>query len=138
MTRLLFAVGKHGISPEDLEISLIAPEPILVVCPLSLFAHAEARSLPGSNRPPPDLAAEPEIALPAMTLGEQVVEDYRNFGLTLRRHPCALLRPTLARDGNVPNADLTRMDSDKWVAVSGLVVVRRQPGTASGVTFCDP
>lgn len=103
--------------------------------PLPLFAHAEARSLPGSNRPPPELAAEPEIALPAMTLGEQVVEDYRNLGLTLRRHPCALLRPTLAKDGIVPNADLARMDNGKWVAVSGLVVVRQQPGTASGVIF---
>ena len=103
--------------------------------PLPLFAQAEARVLPGSNRPPPELAAEPEIALPAMTLGEQVVEDYRNLGLTLRRHPCALLRPTLAKDGIVPNADLARMDNGKWVAVSGLVVVRQQPGTASGVIF---
>ncbi len=27
------------------------------------------------------------------------------------------------------------MDNGKWVAVSGLVVVRQQPGTASGVIF---
>ncbi|WP_238365554.1 error-prone DNA polymerase [Mesobacterium pallidum] len=38
---------------------------------------------------------EPAAHLPAMTEGEEVVEDYVAMRLTLRRHPMALLRPYL-------------------------------------------
>ncbi|AXQ92381.1 error-prone DNA polymerase [Cereibacter azotoformans] len=38
---------------------------------------------------------EPAVALREMTLGEQVVEDYAAFRLTLRAHPMALLRHLL-------------------------------------------
>ncbi|MEM9901719.1 MAG: error-prone DNA polymerase [Pseudomonadota bacterium] len=38
---------------------------------------------------------EPDAHLPAMTLGEDVVEDYASLRLTLRAHPVALLRPWL-------------------------------------------
>ncbi len=38
---------------------------------------------------------EPAAKLPAMSLGEEVVEDYRAMRLTLRAHPLALLRPLL-------------------------------------------
>jgi len=39
--------------------------------------------------------AEPAVALPRMTEGEEVVEDYAALRLTLRAHPVALLRPLL-------------------------------------------
>ena len=39
--------------------------------------------------------AEPDPALPAMTDGEQVVEDYVTLRLSLRAHPLALLRDVL-------------------------------------------
>ncbi|MCG7860534.1 hypothetical protein MD537_26360, partial [Flavihumibacter sediminis] len=38
---------------------------------------------------------EPETQLPEMSLGEQVVEDYRALRLSLRAHPLALMRPVL-------------------------------------------
>ncbi|MFD1195889.1 error-prone DNA polymerase [Seohaeicola saemankumensis] len=38
---------------------------------------------------------EPAAHLPAMTLGEEVVEDYVAMRLSLRAHPLALLRPLL-------------------------------------------
>lgn len=38
---------------------------------------------------------EPPARLPAMTLGEEVVEDYVATRLSLRTHPLALLRPLL-------------------------------------------
>ncbi len=41
---------------------------------------------------------EPAAHLPAMTEGEQVVEDYVALRLTLRRHPVALLRHILTPD----------------------------------------
>jgi error-prone DNA polymerase len=34
--------------------------------------------------------------LPVPTEGAEIVADYRSLGLTLRRHPLALLRPRLA------------------------------------------
>ncbi len=40
--------------------------------------------------------AEPEVALPPMTLGHDVAEDYANLRLSLRAHPLALLRRFLA------------------------------------------
>ena len=48
---------------------------------------------------------EPETTLPAMTEGEEVVEDYVATRLTLRRHPLALLRPVLTPGWSEPMAD---------------------------------
>jgi error-prone DNA polymerase len=89
-----------------------------------LFAWAAGRTA----RP------EPAIALPAMTLGQEVAEDYANLRLTLRCHPLALLRPWLA--GRVIKAErLAGIDDGRSVEIAGLVLVRQRPGTASGVIF---
>ena len=40
---------------------------------------------------------EPTVALPALTLGEQVVDDYGSFSMSLRSHPLELLRPALTQ-----------------------------------------
>ena len=113
--------------------------------PLPLFACAEASfgnpspgrpatQRIGHNAPPVELAQEPEVALPLMPLGEQVVEDYRHLSLTLKKHPLALLRPALPND-IVPNARLAALADGTRVTVAGLVLVRQQPGTAKGVIF---
>jgi len=75
---------------------------------------------------------EPQIALPTMHLGEEVVEDYVSTRLSLRAHPMELLRP------GIP--DLTPHNALKDVplgqhTVCGLVITRQRPGTASGVIF---
>ena len=89
-----------------------------------LFAWAEGRTAP----------AEPGVALPRMTLGQEVAEDYASLRLTLRRHPLALLRPWL--DRRVVKAErLAAIDDGRRVEVAGLVLVRQRPGTASGVIF---
>jgi error-prone DNA polymerase len=89
-----------------------------------LFAWAEGRTAP----------AEPGVALPRMTLGQEVAEDYASLRLTLRRHPLALLRPWLER--RVIRAErLAAIDDGRRVEVAGLVLVRQRPGTASGVIF---
>src|SRR5258708_21871981 len=36
---------------------------------------------------------EPAVTLPALTLGEQVVDDYSSISMSLRSHPLPLLRP---------------------------------------------
>ena len=78
---------------------------------------------------------EPPAALPAMGLGEHVIEDYRATGLSLKRHPLALLRHDLAARRILPNAQLLAMPAAKLVSVAGLVLVRQQPGSAKGVIF---
>ena len=76
--------------------------------------------------------AEPPVTLPAMHLGEEVVEDYLSMRLSLRAHPMELLRPGLpgltAHD-RLPHVPIGQ------VAVCGLVITRQRPGTASGVIF---
>jgi error-prone DNA polymerase len=102
---------------------------------LPLFAHAALRALPGDNRPPAEAGNEPAVTLPPMPLGEQVIEDYASLRLSLKAHPLALLREELSRRGIVPAAELRRTANGAEVAVAGLVLVRQQPGTASGVIF---
>jgi error-prone DNA polymerase len=78
---------------------------------------------------------EPDIALPPMLLGEQVVEDYRRLHLSLKAHPVAFLRPDLARRGILRHDELPTIASGRRVTVGGLVLVRQRPGTAAGVIF---
>ncbi|WP_417480757.1 error-prone DNA polymerase [Maricaulis maris] len=75
---------------------------------------------------------EPLVQLPAMHLGEEVVEDYVSIRLTLRAHPMELLRPGIA--GLLPHDQLATTPS-RMVSVCGLVITRQRPGTASGVIF---
>jgi len=100
--------------------------------PLPLFAARE-RTGHGHNRPPGDILDEPAVSLPALRLSQQVVEDYRHLHLTLRRHPVAFLRDRLAE--SVPHASLAQRADGERVTVTGLVLVRQQPGTAKGAIF---
>jgi error-prone DNA polymerase len=91
------------------------------------------RRAPGLLRQAP--VDEAPWALPAMAEGEDIVFDYQALGLSLRRHPLALLRPRLDRDGLRTAAQLLRIPGGRAVAACGIVTVRQQPGTAKGVTF---
>ncbi|WCR09482.1 error-prone DNA polymerase [Paracoccus stylophorae] len=75
---------------------------------------------------------EAAVNLPAMHLGEEVVEDYVATRLTLRAHPMELLRPTIP--DVLPHAELLHVRPGR-VSVCGLVITRQRPGTASGVIF---
>jgi error-prone DNA polymerase len=74
---------------------------------------------------------EPAVTLPAMTFGQEVIEDYLALRLSLRAHPMELLRPRLT--GITPHAALATAKGR--VSVAGLVITRQRPGTASGVIF---
>lgn len=76
--------------------------------------------------------SEPDTVLPAMQLGEEVVEDYVALRLSLRAHPMELLRPMIP--GLTPHADLPTA-VPCTLSVCGLVITRQRPGTASGVIF---
>ena len=74
---------------------------------------------------------EPTVTLPQMTLGQEVIEDYLALRLSLRAHPMELLRPRLPE--SLPNDRLAQAKGR--VTVTGLVITRQRPGTASGVIF---
>ena len=75
--------------------------------------------------------AEPTVYLPRMTLGQEVIEDYVSLRLSLRAHPVELLRPRLPE--SMPSDRLGQATGR--VAVTGVVITRQRPGTASGVIF---
>ncbi|WP_139557678.1 error-prone DNA polymerase [Methylotetracoccus oryzae] len=66
---------------------------------------------------------------------EDIVADYASTGLSLRRHPLALLRPRLERLGIRTAQDLWGLRNGTAVRVAGLVLCRQRPQTAAGVTF---
>ncbi|MCQ8278787.1 error-prone DNA polymerase [Acetobacteraceae bacterium KSS8] len=78
---------------------------------------------------------EPASTLPALSEGGEVVADYHTAGLSLRRHPMALLRPELARRGISSCAVLAHARDGRRVSVAGLVLMRQRPGSAKGVMF---
>ena len=78
---------------------------------------------------------EEALVLPAAPEGEEIVFDYASLGLTLRRHPLALLRPRLARMKLLSAAQLHDLPSGRRVRACGIVTVRQQPQTAHGTIF---
>jgi error-prone DNA polymerase len=83
----------------------------------------------------PQREREPDARLPPMPLGAHVVEDYRRLSLSLKAHPVAFMRRRLDARGILRSEQLAGTASGARVAVSGLVLVRQRPGTASGVVF---
>lgn len=96
---------------------------------LPLFAGSES-DLPGQAPPLHD-----GVRLDAPSEVDNLLSDYRSLGLTLGRHPLALLRhrPEFARCKRA--RDLRHLDSGRLVRVAGVVTNRQRPGTASGVLF---
>jgi error-prone DNA polymerase len=91
--------------------------------------HAVPELLQGSLLP------EDDLALPAAAEGEEVLWDYAATGLTLRRHPLALLRPRLAKRGLLSAAQLDKVKSGRHAKACGIVTGRQKPQTAKGTLF---
>jgi error-prone DNA polymerase len=73
--------------------------------------------------------------LPMLTEGQALVADYRSLGLTLGRHPLALLRDKLAALRFSSAAQLREQPDRRLVRACGIVTVRQRPGTSKGVVF---
>jgi error-prone DNA polymerase len=69
------------------------------------------------------------------TEGSEIVEDYRSTGLTLRRHPVALLRSRLKTNCAISAAEVQIAVSGRFVRAAGIVTCRQHPSTAKGTTF---
>src|SRR5215204_6493590 len=70
-----------------------------------------------------------------MSLGREVMTDYMTAGLSLKRHPVALVRSQLSQRKVITAGELQRSPNGRWVRVAGLVLIRQRPGTASGIVF---
>jgi len=73
--------------------------------------------------------------LPPPSEGQDLVADYASLGLTLGRHPVALLRPHLDRLRMITAAQLKQLPHGKLTRAAGIVIGRQRPDTASGVIF---
>lgn len=93
---------------------------------LPLFAAARARD-EGAEKAP--------TSLPQMPLSEEVVADYQTTRLSLKAHPMAFLRASLAERGFVRASDLRDRKYRSMVQVAGVVLIRQRPGSAKGVCF---
>ncbi len=97
-------------------------------------AFSEA-ALPLLDARPAVRDLEPQVSLPGLTLGEQVVDDYATISMSLRAHPLALLRPMLSERYLSHSEKLKDARNGDRIRLAGLVLVRQRPGTASGVVF---
>ncbi len=90
---------------------------------LPLFAFAAAA----------ELAQEPDAALPAMPLSEEVVTDYQTARLSLKGHPMQFLRADLAREGVLTCAETEAAPDGRKVRTAGVVLIRQRPGKGNAV-----
>ncbi len=67
--------------------------------------------------------------------GEAIVWDYTSTGLSLRRHPLALLRERLNQRRFMTAEQLKAAPDGRLVRACGIVTCRQQPGTSKGVVF---
>ncbi|MGZ5201694.1 MAG: error-prone DNA polymerase, partial [Telluria sp.] len=84
-------------------------------------------------RPTSPREEAPVLAAPSE--GDEIVGDYRSQGLTLGRHPLALLRERLHARRFMPAATLADFQDGQLARACGIVTVRQRPGTAKGVLF---
>ena len=93
---------------------------------LPLFTYAEARDEGAEDRP---------AQLPAMPLGEHVVNDYQTIRLSLKEHPMRFLREHYAERKFITADQLKTVRDGRRMSIAGLVLIRQRPGSAKGVVF---
>jgi error-prone DNA polymerase len=96
-------------------------------------------TVPGSGGDEKQLALplEPTVEtpeLPAPTVWERMLADYRTTSLSVGVHPLELLRPHLP-PSTLSTLELQELRNGAQVAVAGMVVARQRPATANGVVF---
>jgi error-prone DNA polymerase len=67
--------------------------------------------------------------------GASIAADYASLGLSLRRHPLAVLRGQLQRRCLLSAAEVGSTPAGRVVWTAGLVVTRQRPASANTVTF---
>lgn len=99
----------------------------------------EARRVPAVQLPlfaaldAPELAREPDAALPAMAPSEEVVADYQTQRLSLKGHPMQFLRSHFAGQGAQTCAEINAGRDEAKVRVAGVVLIRQRPGKGNAI-----
>jgi error-prone DNA polymerase len=78
---------------------------------------------------------EEEVRLAAPSEAENIFGDYQALGLTLGRHPLALLRPALTAKRFLPADVLNTFANGQFARGCGIVTMRQRPETAKGTVF---
>ncbi|MDX2187953.1 MAG: error-prone DNA polymerase [Opitutaceae bacterium] len=86
----------------------------------------QAAENPG-NKPDAGIGPKP------MTLTERMAADYRTQGLTVGRHPMALVRHRFPQLATAQG--LLHVPRGRRVEIGGSVITRQRPGTAKGICF---
>jgi len=106
---------------------------------LARHRHGAVWGVAGIEKPTPLLPqmriAEALPMLRVPTEGENIAADYSRLGLSLGRHPLALLRPRFDSMGLLTAARVARCEPGETVSTVGLVITRQRPSSASGVVF---
>ena len=84
---------------------------------------------------PSESVLEPQIALPLLSGGEHVVQDYASTSLSLKAHPLSFVRGQLDLLRVTSTKGLDGVSNGSQVKVAGMVLIRQRPGTAKGVCF---
>ena len=84
---------------------------------------------------PSESVTEAQVALPFMTAGEHVVQDYAATSLSLKAHPVSFIREKLKLLHVRSAKEITGSKDGDFVKVAGLILVRQRPGTANGICF---
>ena len=86
--------------------------------------------------PSNDYQVSSDKNLPAPSEVQSLKADYNQTGLSLGRHPLAILKeqhPDFARC--TPHKQLSSLSNKRFVRIVGLVTGRQRPGTANGTVF---
>jgi len=78
---------------------------------------------------------ETDVMLSKPSEGQNIVADYSTTGLTLGRHPLALLRDRLSKRRIRKAEELWELPNDTKITTAGLVICRQRPGSAGNVVF---
>ncbi|HEY0961791.1 MAG TPA: error-prone DNA polymerase [Pseudomonadales bacterium] len=90
---------------------------------------------PGDLPLPVNEHRESRVLLAAPSEKENICADYQRLGLTLGRHPLAVLRDKLTKLRLCTAHDVNTARHRQTVYAAGIVTCRQRPGTAGGVIF---
>ncbi len=128
-------LSRHGLLPPAALHALAAADSLV---PITGHRRDAFWAVLGYEVPTDLLDVSPSGIAPVLSAPdehEQVSDDYQSTGLSLRRHPLALIRPQLTRHRLYQADQLPQCRHGQLVRVAGLVTGRQRPGGAKGVLF---
>lgn len=82
-----------------------------------------------------DLVDDETSSLPELSIEDQVIQDYRTLGLSLKAHPMSFHREALDQLKVTTCQGLEQAQNNRFLRVAGLVILRQRPQTAKGIMF---